>query len=77
MELKKSAQYLGELEHFAECIRSGKPVSPSGEDARKVAEVVSAAYLSGTTGRRVSLPLREAVDTESAFKELRSRRVHA
>jgi predicted dehydrogenase len=50
--------YVGELEHFVECIRTGREPNEGAEDGRTVLEIMLAAYHSAGTGRRVDLPFR-------------------
>ena len=45
-----------EFAHFIDCVRNDKRPSETGEDARKVLEVVFAAYESARTGQKVMLP---------------------
>ena len=48
--------YVGEMEHFIDCIRNGKPPSEGAGDGKKVLEIMLAAYQSASTGRSVPLP---------------------
>lgn len=49
--------YPQELSHFAECILSGKKPQESGEDGKKVLEIMLAAYYSAKIGEKVFIPL--------------------
>lgn len=45
-----------ELQHFADVINGKAELRSSGEDGRRILEVICAAYESARTGRRVELP---------------------
>jgi predicted dehydrogenase len=45
-----------EMAHFVDCIAQGKEPMLTGEDGRAVLEIISAAYESASTGKRVKLP---------------------
>ena len=45
-----------EMEHFADCVRSGRVPVENGQDGRAVVEIVCALYASAGEGRRVELP---------------------
>lgn len=45
-----------ELQHFVDVIQGREALKSSGEDGRRVLEVICAAYESARTGRRVELP---------------------
>ena len=47
-----------ELQHFADVVAGKTELRSSGEDGRKVLEIVCAAYESARTGRRTWLPFR-------------------
>lgn len=63
-------QYKLELDHFAECARTGQPPRTPGSSGRAVIEVINAAYLSQQEGRRIDLPLAELPDHEALFRGL-------
>lgn len=48
--------YPQEDAHFIDCIRSGSTPRESGEDGKKVLEIMLAAYWSAAIGRKVKLP---------------------
>ncbi|MDX1541893.1 MAG: inositol 2-dehydrogenase [Geminicoccaceae bacterium] len=50
-----AAAYLAELDHFADCVRSGRPPSPSGDDGRRALALADAALDSLQSGRLVRL----------------------
>jgi predicted dehydrogenase len=45
-----------ELQHFADVVSGKAELRSSGEDGRRVLEIICAAYESARTGARVSLP---------------------
>ncbi|MGD9494929.1 MAG: Gfo/Idh/MocA family protein [Armatimonadota bacterium] len=45
-----------EMQHFVDCILAGEQPLETGEDGRKVMEIIFAAYESAGTGRKVELP---------------------
>lgn len=45
-----------ELRHFVDVVRGREELRTSGEDGRRVLEIICAAYESARTGRRVELP---------------------
>jgi myo-inositol 2-dehydrogenase/D-chiro-inositol 1-dehydrogenase len=45
-----------EMEHFTDCVRSGRVPVENGQDGRAVVEIVCALYASAGEGRRVDLP---------------------
>ena len=45
-----------ELQHFVDCVRYDRKPEVTGEDGRKVLEIIFAAYQSAATGRRIALP---------------------
>jgi myo-inositol 2-dehydrogenase / D-chiro-inositol 1-dehydrogenase len=49
-----AAAYQAELDHFAECLQTGKAPSPSGEDGRRALALADAAVESLRTGRAVA-----------------------
>jgi predicted dehydrogenase len=71
-EYRRRWQYLKELEHFCECVRSGKEPSVTGEDGRKVVEILNAAYLSACEGRKVRLPLSRVPNLQRMFARLQA-----
>ncbi len=56
--------YPQEMQHFADCMRSGAAPSESGEDGLAVLEIMLAAYASAGEGRRVTLPYSPPSNTE-------------
>jgi predicted dehydrogenase len=53
--------YPHELKHFIACVREDKQPAVTGEDGRKVLEVVYAAYASAGQGKRIDLPFTPVV----------------
>jgi predicted dehydrogenase len=49
-----------EIAHFVDCIENGKTPMLTGEDGRAVLEIICAAYRSARTGKRESLPVKDA-----------------
>ncbi len=45
-----------ELRHFIECVRTGKEPLVTGEDGKKVLEIIYAAYQSASEGKKIPLP---------------------
>lgn len=45
-----------EMEHFVECVRSGRTPHENGHDGRAVVEAICALYASAGQGRRIDLP---------------------
>ncbi|HEV3163568.1 MAG TPA: Gfo/Idh/MocA family oxidoreductase [Isosphaeraceae bacterium] len=45
-----------EMEHFVECVRSGKTPLEDGHDGRAVLEAIHALYASAGEGRKIALP---------------------
>lgn len=54
--------YPHELNHFIDCVRTGKKPLVTGEDGRAVLEIMYAAYQSARTGAKVTLPCRPKVN---------------
>jgi predicted dehydrogenase len=48
-------QYLGEIQHFVDCVTAGQQPSPSGQDGLYAQRMVDAACKSAVTGRRVRI----------------------
>ena len=67
-ESRQYSQYKLELEHFVECVRSGKRPITDGAMGRAATEVISAAYLSAQEKREVTLPLTKEPDYEALFQ---------
>jgi len=44
------------MQHFADCIINDEEPLETGDDGRKVMEIIFAAYESAGTGRKVGLP---------------------
>jgi len=47
-----------EMEHFVDCVKNDKEPLETGEDGRKVLEMLFAAYESARTGKRVAMPFK-------------------
>jgi predicted dehydrogenase len=62
-------QYLLEIEHFCECVRTGREPAVTTHDSRKTIEAVNALYLSAHSRRAVDLPLEEQPDLPAIFAE--------
>ncbi len=73
-ELRQNAQYLRELEHFCDCVLTGKPPATTSADGRAAIEAVTAAYVSSATRETVALPLHESPDMERMFREMKAGR---
>jgi predicted dehydrogenase len=71
-DLRAHSHYLREIDHFCECILWGNTPATTGDDGRKAIEVINAAYLSAWQGRKVHLPLTDAPDLESGFRNMRA-----
>lgn len=56
-EFDHNQTYIAEIEHFLDCIRTGKPPRVSPKDAVRSLRVVLAAKKSAKTGRRIRLPV--------------------
>jgi predicted dehydrogenase len=69
-ESRQYSQYKLEMEHFAECVRSGQRPLTDGPMGRAAVEVTSAAYLSAQERREVTLPLKEEPDYEGLFRHV-------
>ena len=67
-------QYKVELDHFVDCVRSGKRPITDGEMGRAAVEVTSATYLSAQEKREVTLPLTKEPDYERFFRSMAPRR---
>ena len=52
--------YIGEMEHFIGCVRSGETPIEGGAEGRKVLEIMLAAYASAKAGRTIALPFEPA-----------------
>lgn len=72
-ELRTAGRYKVELEHFCDCVRTGKPPLTSGLDGRKAIEAINAVYLSAFLGEKVHLPMKSSPDLERIFTEMKSR----
>ncbi|HOW66169.1 MAG TPA: Gfo/Idh/MocA family oxidoreductase [Candidatus Paceibacterota bacterium] len=48
--------FVQEMEHFVDCVKTGKPAAVNGADGRAVLEAIFAAYASAGTGRKIQLP---------------------
>ncbi len=53
-----------EMQHFADCIINDEEPLETGEDGKKVMEIIFAAYESAGTGRKVSLPFTPPPDAK-------------
>ena len=67
------SQFLVELQHFVDCVRTGSDPITRGEDGRRVIEVITAAYLSAQEQREVTLPITAEPDFESLFTHMEPR----
>ncbi len=74
LEGERFGQYKIELDHFVDCVRSGKRPITDGEMGRAAVEVISAAYLSAHEKREVTLPLMQELDYEDFFGNVAPRR---
>lgn len=74
-ELAASGRYKRELDHFGECIRTGRPALNSGEAGRKAIEAINAVYLSSYLQETVRLPLQQPVDLPEIFRAMQARSV--
>jgi len=45
-----------EMQHFVDCVRQRSTPSVTGEDGKKVLEIILAAYASAGTGKKIALP---------------------
>jgi len=70
VELRENGQYLKELEHFCDCVLTGKRPLTTGEDGRKAIEVINAVYLSSFRNEVVKLPLEPDYDLEEVFRSM-------
>ncbi|MDY6913208.1 MAG: Gfo/Idh/MocA family oxidoreductase [Planctomycetota bacterium] len=70
--VKKTWQYLRELEHFCECILRDVDPQMTGEDGRAIVEIVNAAYLSAYRKQRVVLPITGKPDFAKLFENARA-----
>lgn len=57
------------LEHFADCLRTGREPRVTGLDGRKVMEVLAAAYLSSQEETKIALPLTRDPDRKGRWEE--------
>ena len=73
-EGKLFGQYKVELDHFVDCVRTGKRPITDGAMGRAAVEVTSAAYLSAQEKREVTLPLTQEPDYELFFQTMVPRR---
>lgn len=71
VETRLANQYLQELEHFCECVRSGEPPLVGGKEGRHGVEVINAAYLSHFRREWIDLPLRDTRDLPKLFEAYR------
>lgn len=52
---EKNDMYVDEIQHFVDCVKSGKTPNPSGEEARRSLAIAMAVLESGDTGQVVRL----------------------
>jgi len=69
-DLPSSAKYLVELEHFCQCIRDDVMPEVGAAQGRYVMEVINAAYVSASSGQKVSLPLKDPPSLDQIFRDL-------
>jgi predicted dehydrogenase len=55
IELPQINQFAAEMDHFAECVRDGKPVRTPGEEGLADLKVIEALYQSAESGQTVAL----------------------
>lgn len=70
-EIKTSNQYLLQLEHFCKTILRNDSSTESAEEGKKVVEIVNGVYLSSSRKQNVSLPLRDSLNLEKIFKNIK------
>lgn len=70
-EIRRHNPYLKELEHFCDCIRTGRKPLVTGEDGRQAVEVINAVYLSSYRREKIRLPLAESPDLERLFEKIK------
>lgn len=61
--LNPSKQFALEIDHFAECIRSGRKPRTGGPEGLQDQKLMEAIYTSARTGRPVMLPTAQGLDT--------------
>lgn len=71
-EISKNWQYLNEMRHFCDCILNNKTPVVTGEDGRAVVEIINAAYISATEGKKVKLPLKKGPNFDEIFIKMKS-----
>ena len=71
---RQHAQFRVELQHFVDCVRTGRKPATDGASGRAVLEVLTAAYLSALRHEIIELPIDPGADFEPLF-ELIPRRV--
>jgi len=54
--------YPQELAHFVDCVRNGTKPLVTGEDGKRVLELIHAAYASARQGRKITLPYGSSAD---------------
>jgi len=67
------SRYRKMIDEFVACVQKGEAFPPSGEDGKKVMEVVLGLYQASSLEKKVSLPLGESPDITKIFTELREK----
>jgi len=70
-ETQSANQYLQELEHFCQCVRTGGSPCVSGRDGRHAVEIINATYLSHFRREWIELPLRDTSALPELFEAYR------
>ncbi|MDD2707056.1 MAG: Gfo/Idh/MocA family oxidoreductase [Verrucomicrobiae bacterium] len=52
---KRPDRFAGEIQHFLDCVETGRKPSPGAEDGVQVCRVLDAAYKAAATGKRVKV----------------------
>lgn len=68
-ELRRANQYLQELEHFCECVKTGKTPLISGRVGREGVEIIDATYLSHFRKAWVELPVTDTGELPAMFEQ--------
>jgi len=71
-EISENWQYLNEIRHFCDCILNNRTPDVTGQDGRAVVEIINAAYISATEGKKVKLPLKEVPSFEEIFTKMKA-----
>jgi len=65
--------FLNQMKAFLEAILTDEEPRVTGEDGTHVMEAVTAAYVSSLRGEKISLPMREQVDLQALFEQIKER----